>query len=250
MSLFLSAPSGRTIFFPIFFNPETKNLEHTPKKKKSSQTSVALIVFFNYYYTFLQLDPADLAEQLKKQGASIPAVRPGRATAEHITGTLTRMSILGSAFLGALAAAPPLAERLTGLTAFRGFAGTSLLILVGVATDTARKVKAEQVREKDFSLFLSFFLLFGDLLFGFFFLSLTKTLSLFFFSFTQFSGDEQVPGHRQAVRRPEALRAGGGERNGRERKIFFSLQVVLRCGCFSFPFSNRRELWFLCRCRL
>ena len=72
-------------------------------------------------------------------------MRPGRATAEHITGTLNRMSILGSAFLGALAAAPPAVEKLTGLTAFRGFAGTSLLILVGVATDTARKVKAEQV---------------------------------------------------------------------------------------------------------
>ena len=56
------------------------------------------------------------------------------------------MSILGSAFLGALAAAPPLVEKVTGLTAFRGFAGTSLLILVGVATDTARKVKAEPVR--------------------------------------------------------------------------------------------------------
>ena len=72
------------------------------------------------------------------------------------------MSILGSAFLGALAAAPPLVEKLTGLTAFRGFAGTSLLILVGVATDTARKVKAEQVRESgEKRAFLS--------LFGFFF---------------------------------------------------------------------------------
>jgi len=65
-----------------------------------------------------------------------------------VTRTLTRMSVLGSAFLGILAAAPPLTEKLTGLTAFRGFAGTSLLILVGVATDTARKIKAEQVRER------------------------------------------------------------------------------------------------------
>jgi protein transport protein SEC61 subunit alpha len=105
-------------------------------------------VFFNYYYTFLQLEPDDLAEQLKRQGASIPAVRPGRATAEFVTRTLTRMSVLGSAFLGALAAAPPATEALTGLTAFRGFAGTSLLILVGVATDTARKIKAEQAMAK------------------------------------------------------------------------------------------------------
>ncbi|KAL0049767.1 hypothetical protein WJX82_009617 [Trebouxia sp. C0006] len=111
-------------------------------------TNIALIVAFNYYYTFLQLDPKDLADQLKRQGASIPAVRPGRATAAYISGTLERMSILGSAFLGALAAAPPLVELFTKLQAFRGFAGTSVLILVGVATDTARKVRAEQAMQK------------------------------------------------------------------------------------------------------
>ena len=77
--------------------------------------NVALIVLFNYYYTFLQLDPKDMADQLKRSGASIPAVRPGRATADYITNTLNRMSILGSAFLGALAAAPPLVEAVTKL---------------------------------------------------------------------------------------------------------------------------------------
>lgn len=79
------------------------------------QVNVALIVLFNYYYTFLQLDPKDMADQLKRSGASIPAVRPGRATADYITNTLNRMSILGSAFLGALAAAPPLVEAVTKL---------------------------------------------------------------------------------------------------------------------------------------
>lgn len=79
------------------------------------QTNVLLIVLFNYYYTFLQLDPKDMSDQLKRAGASIPAVRPGRATADYITKTLNRMSILGSAFLGALAAAPPLVESVTGL---------------------------------------------------------------------------------------------------------------------------------------
>jgi protein transport protein SEC61 subunit alpha len=106
-------------------------------------TNVALIIAFNYLYTFLQLDPKELSEQLKRQGASIPGVRPGRSTAEYITKTLDRMSVLGSAFLGALAAAPALVEATTGLQAFRGFAGTSVLILVGVATDTARKFRAE-----------------------------------------------------------------------------------------------------------
>lgn len=82
------------------------------------------------------------------QGASIPDVRPGNATTEFITRTLNRMSVLGSAFLGALAAAPAAVEGITHLTAFRGFAGTSVLILVGVATDTARRVAAEQAMGK------------------------------------------------------------------------------------------------------
>ena len=80
-----------------------------------AQVNVTLIVLFNYYYTFLQLDPKDMADQLKRAGGAIPAVRPGRATADYITKTLNRMSILGSAFLGALAAAPPLVEAVTGL---------------------------------------------------------------------------------------------------------------------------------------
>lgn len=77
-----------------------------------------------------QLEPKDLAEQLKKTGAAVPAIRPGKQTAEYVTTTLTRMSVLGSVFLGVLSGAPALVEGLTGLTAFRGFAGTSVLIMV------------------------------------------------------------------------------------------------------------------------
>ena len=77
------------------------------------QVNIGLIVLFNYYYTFLQLDPTDLADQLKRGGGAIPAVRPGRATVDYVTKTLKRMSILGSGFLGALAATPPLVESIT-----------------------------------------------------------------------------------------------------------------------------------------
>jgi preprotein translocase subunit SecY len=61
---------------------------------------------------------------------------------------LERLSLLGSAFLGALAAAPALVEATTGLATFRGFGGTSILILVGVATDSARKVASELVMQQ------------------------------------------------------------------------------------------------------
>ncbi|KAJ9548368.1 hypothetical protein OSB04_020911 [Centaurea solstitialis] len=83
----------------------------------------------------LLLDPDDVSEQLKRQGASIPFV-------------LSRISVLGSVFLAVLAAGPAVVEQTTHLTAFRGFAGTSVLILVGCATDTARKVQAEIISQK------------------------------------------------------------------------------------------------------
>ncbi|MCD9561464.1 protein kinase-like protein scy1 [Datura stramonium] len=111
-------------------------------------TNILLIAFFNYYYTFLQLDPDDVSEQLKRQGASIPLVRPGKSTAAFIKTVLSRISVLGSAFLAVLAAGPAVIEQATHLTAFRGFAGTSVLILVGCATDTARKVQAEIISQK------------------------------------------------------------------------------------------------------
>ncbi|OMO94156.1 SecY/SEC61-alpha family [Corchorus capsularis] len=111
-------------------------------------TNILLIAFFNYYYTFLQLDPDDVSEQLKRQGASIPLVRPGKSTAAFLKTVLSRISVLGSAFLAILAAGPAVIEQTTHLTAFRGFAGTSVLILVGCATDTARKVQAEIISQK------------------------------------------------------------------------------------------------------
>lgn len=110
--------------------------------------NIGLIVFFNYYYTFLQLEPKELSEQLKKSGAAIPSIRPGRQTAEFVTKVLNRLSVLGSVFLGVLASAPGLVESVTGMTALRGFAGTSVLIIVGVATDTARRIRAEQAMAK------------------------------------------------------------------------------------------------------
>ena len=90
----------------VLFNCFHTILQLDLKKQMAVQVNVTLIVLFNYYYTFLQLDPKDMADQLKRAGGAIPAVRPGRATADYITKTLNRMSILGSAFLGALAAAP------------------------------------------------------------------------------------------------------------------------------------------------
>ncbi|KAL2940226.1 Preprotein translocase subunit SECY chloroplastic [Bienertia sinuspersici] len=133
---------------PIIFSTSSLALPATLARSFYLPINILLIAFFNYYYTFLQLDPDDVSEQLKRQGASIPLVRPGRSTAVFIKTVLSRISVLGSAFLAILAAGPAVVEQVTHLTAFRGFAGTSVLILVGCATDTARKVQAEIISQK------------------------------------------------------------------------------------------------------
>lgn len=82
------------------------------------------------------------------QQTSIPGCRPGKQTAEFVTERLTNMAVLGSIFLAALSCAPVITEKLTGVPALRGFAGTSVLIIVGVATDTARRIRAEKQMSK------------------------------------------------------------------------------------------------------
>lgn len=119
-----------------------------PSGKAYLPGQLALVAFFNYFYTFLQLDPDEVSEQLKKQGASIPGVRPGQSTSAYLSRTLERLSVLGGVFLAALAGTPTLVQKLTNLSALRGFAGTSVLILVGVATDTVRRVKSEALESR------------------------------------------------------------------------------------------------------
>ena len=75
-------------------------------------------------------------------------MRPGKNTAQYITDRLTNMAVLGSIFLGVLSCAPVVTEKLTGVSALRGFAGTSVLIVVGVATELARRIRAEKQMSK------------------------------------------------------------------------------------------------------
>jgi preprotein translocase SecY subunit len=110
--------------------------------------TVGLIFLFNYFYTLLQFQPKEVADNLKKAGASIPNTRPGLATSEFLEGTLSRMSVLGSAFLGLLALVPNISAALVGHSDIGGSFGTSTLILVGVATDFAARLRAEIIVEE------------------------------------------------------------------------------------------------------
>ncbi|NES24748.1 MAG: preprotein translocase subunit SecY, partial [Symploca sp. SIO3E6] len=107
-----------------------------------------LIVFFSYFYASLIVNPVDMSQNLKKMGASIPGIRPGRATSEYVEKVLNRLTFLGAIFLGLVAVVPTAVESATGVTTLQGLGATSLLILVGVAIDTAKQVQTYVISQR------------------------------------------------------------------------------------------------------
>jgi preprotein translocase subunit SecY len=101
-----------------------------------------MVVAFTYFYTMVVFQQQNIAENLQKQGAFIPGIRPGANTNRYLTGVLTRITLVGALFLGTVAVLPFIAARITGVqTLF--LASTSLLIVVGVAIDTMRQLEAQ-----------------------------------------------------------------------------------------------------------
>ncbi len=111
-------------------------------------TELLLILFFSYFYSSLVINPDDLSRNLKKMGASIPGIRPGKATTEYISRILGRLTFLGAIFLGLVAVVPSAVENLTRVPTFRGLGATSLLILVGVAIDTAKQIQTYVISQR------------------------------------------------------------------------------------------------------
>jgi preprotein translocase subunit SecY len=107
-----------------------------------------LIFFFSYFYASLIVNPEDISKNLKKMGSSIPGIRPGKKTEEYLGGVLNRLTFLGAVFLSIVATVPIFVERATGVTTFRGLGATSLLILVGVAIDTAKQIQTYVISQR------------------------------------------------------------------------------------------------------
>jgi preprotein translocase subunit SecY len=90
----------------------------------------------------------DIATNLKRSGVAIPGVRPGSATASYLGGVQNRLTLLGGLFLGAVAIIPSAVEGATQVRTFQGLGATSLLILVGVAIDTAKQVQTYVISQR------------------------------------------------------------------------------------------------------
>lgn len=107
-----------------------------------------LILFFSFFYASLIVQPDDMSKNLKKMGSSIPGIRPGKATTEYVEGVLNRLTFLGAIFLGIVAIVPSIIENATPVKVFQGFGATSLLILVGVAIDTAKQIQTYVISQR------------------------------------------------------------------------------------------------------
>jgi preprotein translocase subunit SecY len=110
-------------------------------------TYFLLVFVFTYFYTAITFEPNTIAENLQKNGAFIPGVRPGASTAEHLGRTITRITFVGALFLGIIAVMPLIVQNLTGIQNL-AIGGTGLLIVVSVILDLARRIDAQiSIRE-------------------------------------------------------------------------------------------------------
>ncbi len=103
-----------------------------------------LIIFFTYFYTAIQFNPIEMSNNMKKNGGFIPGIRPGRPTSDYISKTLSRITLMGSIFLGLLAVLPIFMNLVLHISNF-AIGGTSLLIVVGVALETVKNLESQML---------------------------------------------------------------------------------------------------------
>jgi preprotein translocase subunit SecY len=100
---------------------------------------IAMIVFFAFFYTAIVFNPTETADNLKKHGGFIPGIRPGERTAEYIDYVLTRITVVGAAYLAIVCLIPEMLIAYAAVPFY--FGGTSLLIVVSVTMDTVAQIQ-------------------------------------------------------------------------------------------------------------
>lgn len=108
-----------------------------------SVLTIAMIIFFAYFYTAIIFNPLDVADNMRKYGGFVPGIRPGKRTAEYIDRILSRLTLVGALYLSFIVILPTYLVQLFHVPFF--FGGTGLLIVVGVAMDTMQQVESHLV---------------------------------------------------------------------------------------------------------
>lgn len=152
-----------TIVGVMGLSTETSNVAYWLNQVFSSSQPIGLalyimlIVFFSFFYSFMQVDPDKISDNLEKQGAFIPGYRPGEETKVQLSKMLFRITLIGSAYLTILALVPIIVSKAFGFTSAESsvitIGGTSLIIVVGVAIETFRQMETAS-ETKDYKGFL------------------------------------------------------------------------------------------------
>ncbi|KOR76409.1 preprotein translocase subunit SecY [Paenibacillus solani] len=107
---------------------------------------VLMIIGFTFFYTFVQMNPNQMADNMKKNGGYVPGIRPGKATEKYLTRVMTRLTMTGALFLAVISILPVFFGSLAGLPRTVQIGGTSILIVVGVALDTMKQIESQLIK--------------------------------------------------------------------------------------------------------
>jgi preprotein translocase subunit SecY len=123
------------------------NRHFTPSDWPYLALEASLIIIFVYFYTAVQFNPVDQADNLRKQGGYIPGIRPGAPTAQYLDRVLTRLTLPGALYLAVVAILPTLFVNYGDFSqaSSQALGGTSVLIVVGVALDTMRQMESQMM---------------------------------------------------------------------------------------------------------
>lgn len=146
MSLFIFPPTVAGFFGDqsTIAGWVTRNFDYT--QPFGLLAFATLIIGFTYFYTFVQVNPEQMAENLKKQGGYIPGIRPGKTTQVYITRILYRLTFVGALFLALVSTIPVFFTEIAGLPPSVQIGGTGLLIVVGVALDTMKQIESQLIK--------------------------------------------------------------------------------------------------------
>lgn len=104
-----------------------------------------LIIFFTYFYTAIQFNPIEVANNMKKNGGFVPGIRPGSPTSTYLSKILSRITLSGAFFLGIVAIIPLVIAKYNATFSSVSITGTSLLIMVGVALETVKQIESQMM---------------------------------------------------------------------------------------------------------
>ena len=103
-----------------------------------------MIIGFSYFYSSIQFNPVEIANNLKKQGGFIPGFRPGKPTVDFIRKVLNKITLFGAIYLGIVAICPLIVGKVMS-SASLGIGGTSVIIVVGVALETVKALESQML---------------------------------------------------------------------------------------------------------